>query len=244
MDKQQEKIIKEMGIGPLWKLRQETCAAELPGHDQIPLQPMHQSGLHSSESAEIPFGSDATESTCCAVCGMTDASSKALSSLGNLRPHYLIVAGASGHAGITENDHESGWTGVTSALLNNMLLALDAQKNEKILIAHIVTRLPGATITMNIPACAQEFSACFSCVTKQIDLMRPLMIIALGDAAARCLLDMDSSDSPGPMRGQMYQLQGSPLVVTTHPVDLVRKPKEKANVWSDLCLAMASLTAT
>lgn len=241
MNSDQEKIIKEMGLGPIWKLRQDLYAPVVPEHDTVSLAQTHQDGNHSIELAGQVSESNTAGRACCAVCGMTDASSKVLSNSENSRPHYLIVAGVSGHAG---NDHESSLAGVAGTLLNNMLLALGMQKNRKIVLAHIVRKQQVEILPIVNAAYAQEFSACFSCLKKQIELIEPLMIIVLGDASARSLLDLDNSTSSGNLRGQVHQLQGSPLVVTTHPVDLVRKLKEKANVWSDLCLAMANLTAT
>ncbi|MDH3989462.1 MAG: uracil-DNA glycosylase, partial [Gammaproteobacteria bacterium] len=78
-------------------------------------------------------------------------------------------------------------------------------------------------------------AACRGYLERQIELVQPKIILAVGKIAAQNLLD--SGDPVGRMRGRPHDLGGIPLVVTYHPAYLLRSPSQKHKSWSDLCLA-------
>jgi len=92
-----------------------------------------------------------------------------------------------------------------------------------------------------------EIDACQHYLARQIALLRPRMILAMGRLAAQAVLHDQLSDGQaaelplGKLRGQVYQAHGCPVVVTYHPAYLLRSPADKARAWSDLCLAMSRL---
>ena len=86
-----------------------------------------------------------------------------------------------------------------------------------------------------------EVDACRPYLDRQIALIRPKMIVALGRSAATTLLGIDATIAS--LRGRVHRYQGVPLVVTYHPAYLLRNLPDKAKAWEDLCLARATLRA-
>jgi DNA polymerase len=88
---------------------------------------------------------------------------------------------------------------------------------------------------------AEELAACEPFLLRQIELLQPRIILALGAFAIKALL---RSDEPvGRLRGRLHQYQGVPVVVSYHPAYLLRQPLEKAKAWEDLCLAAQTAEA-
>ena len=112
-----------------------------------------------------------------------------------------------------------------------MLLAI-GQQREGVFIANILKCRP----PNNRDPKPAEAAACREYLQRQIDLVQPKIILAVGRIAAQNLLD--SSDPVGRLRGRAHELGGIPLVVTYHPAYLLRSPSQKKKAWSDLCLAM------
>ena len=80
-----------------------------------------------------------------------------------------------------------------------------------------------------------EAAACRQYLQRQIDLVQPKIILAVGKIAAQNLLGCD--DAVGRMREKYHDFNGIPLVVTYHPAYLLRSPGQKRKSWADLCLA-------
>jgi DNA polymerase len=83
---------------------------------------------------------------------------------------------------------------------------------------------------------AEESAACRRYLERQIALLQPKIILAVGRIAAQQLLDTDTP--VGKLRGQLHHLGETPVVVTYHPAYLLRSPTQKRKAWQDLCLAM------
>jgi DNA polymerase len=82
---------------------------------------------------------------------------------------------------------------------------------------------------------AEEMAQCEPFLVRQIELLKPRLILAMGRFAVQALL---RSDEPvGRLRGRVHRYQGVPLVVTYHPAYLLRNLADKAKAWDDLCLA-------
>ena len=91
---------------------------------------------------------------------------------------------------------------------------------------------------------AQELATCAHFLRREVALVQPKVILAMGRFAAQSLLHgslPEGSKTPfGKLRGQVYRFEGIPVVVTYHPVYLLRTPLDKARAWADLCLAKAA----
>ena len=84
-----------------------------------------------------------------------------------------------------------------------------------------------------------EIESCRPYLDRQIELIRPKLIIALGKSAATTLLNIDATIAS--MRGRIHRYRAVPLIVTYHPAYLLRNLPDKAKAWEDLCLARATL---
>jgi uracil-DNA glycosylase family 4 len=126
------------------------------------------------------------------------------------------------------------FVGKAGQLLNNMIAAMGLQR-EEVYIANIVKcRPPGNRAPEPI-----EANTCNQFLLRQIDIVRPQVIVALGKTAANYL--RGNNDSLMSQRGQWFTLRGAKLVITYHPAFLLRDPRQKGEAWKDLQLVMKEL---
>ncbi|RYX96897.1 MAG: uracil-DNA glycosylase [Comamonadaceae bacterium] len=158
---------------------------------------------------------------------------------------WLIVGEAPG-----ENEDRAGepFVGQAGKLLDNMLSAIQLQRgssdapraglSNRVFIANVLKCRPPANRNPE-PA---EIAQCEPYLKRQVGLLKPKVIVAMGKFAAQSLLDASVPDvqkTPlGRLRGRAYDYQGVPVVVTYHPAYLLRSLPDKAKAWDDLCLAM------
>jgi len=134
--------------------------------------------------------------------------------------------------GAEEDRRGEPFVGRAGKLLDEMLRAIELDRS-KVFIANILKCRP----PNNRDPLADEAASCRAYLERQIDLIGPRLILAVGRIAAQNLLH---SDSPvGRMRGQVHSLNDGqvPVIVTYHPAYLLRSPSQKQKVWQDLCLA-------
>ncbi len=172
----------------------------------------------------------------CRACGLCETRRQTVFGVGHERAHWLVLGEAPG-----ENEDLQGepFVGAAGQLLDRMLAALgltrssegDAPAERRVFIANTLKcRPPG-----NRNPAPQELAQCEPFLLRQIELLQPRIVLALGKFAAQALL---RSDAPvGQLRGRVHRYQGVPLIVSYHPSYLLRSPLEKARAWEDLCLA-------
>ncbi len=136
--------------------------------------------------------------------------------------------------GADEDMQGRPFVGRAGQLLNNMITAMGLQR-EQVYIANIVKCRPPQNRTPE-PA---EANTCTQFLFRQIDVIRPEILVALGSTAATYLLGGKSSLSA--LRGRLHEARGSKLIVTYHPAYLLRDPRQKKEAWNDLQMAMAEL---
>jgi uracil-DNA glycosylase family 4 len=136
--------------------------------------------------------------------------------------------------GADEDAQGLPFVGRAGQLLNNMIGAMGL-KREQVYIANIVKCRPPQN---RVPE-PEEAYTCSPFLFRQIDIVRPEVIVALGSTAAVYLLGAKSSLSA--LRGRVHQCRGSKLIVTYHPAFLLRDPRQKKEAWKDLQLAMSEL---
>ncbi len=155
---------------------------------------------------------------------------------------WLIVGEAPGES---EDQQGEPFVGQAGKLLDNMLSAMKLSRTGErtpegggVFIANVLKcRPPG-----NRNPKPEEVAQCLPYLERQVALLKPKMILAMGRFAVQALL-RDSvpeveSTPLGKLRGRVYQYQNLPVVVTYHPAYVLRNLPEKAKVWADLCLAM------
>jgi DNA polymerase len=139
--------------------------------------------------------------------------------------------------GADEDAQGLPFVGKAGQLLNNMIAAMGLARSE-IYIANIVKcRPPGNRVPEPV-----EANTCSQFLLRQIDVVRPEVIVALGSTAAIYLLGVRRSLSS--LRGAWHTCRGAKLAVTYHPAFLLRDPRQKAEAWKDLQMVMAELGLT
>jgi uracil-DNA glycosylase len=171
----------------------------------------------------------------CTACAQLAATrSRTVFGTGDRAARWLFIGEA---PGAEEDRRGEPFVGRAGQLLDSMLEALGLQRGQDVYIANVLKcRPPG-----NRDPSPDEAAACRGFLDRQIALVAPRVIVALGRIAAQNLL---GTDAPlGRLRDQRLEYQGIPLVATYHPAYLLRSPAEKAKAWRDLLAARALVDA-
>jgi DNA polymerase len=166
----------------------------------------------------------------CTRCELYRTRTRPVLGVGDRRAQWLVVGEA---PGAEEDRQGEPFVGRAGQLLDAMLRAVGLARGQNVYIANILkSRPPG-----NRDPAAGEVAACLPYLERQIELIRPRLILAVGRIAMQNLLDTQSS--LGRMRGQVHAFGGlkTPLIVTYHPAYLLRKPEDKRKAWEDLKFA-------
>lgn len=164
----------------------------------------------------------------CTACELAQSRTQTVFGVGNEAADWMIIGEA---PGAEEDRQGEPFVGRAGKLLDQMLFAI-GESRESVFIANILKCRP----PHNRDPKPGEAAACRDYLDRQIELIRPKIILAVGRIAAQNLL---GSDEPvGRLRGRAHDLDGIPLVVTYHPAYLLRSPSQKQKSWRDLCLAM------
>ena len=175
----------------------------------------------------------------CTACALSERRTQTVFGVGHARAHWMIVGEAPGEQ---EDRLGEPFVGKSGQLLDNMLRAIglarsDGPAETQVYIANSVKcRPPG-----NRNPAPEELAACEGFLIRQVQLVQPKIILAMGRFAVQSLLR--STEPIGRLRGKVHHYQGVPLIVTYHPAYLLRNLDEKARAWDDLCLAVETLRA-
>jgi DNA polymerase len=166
----------------------------------------------------------------CTRCSLHETRTQTVFGVGDRQAEWMIIGEA---PGADEDRQGEPFVGRAGRLLNAMLLAIGLQRKQ-VFIANILKCRP----PRNRDPMPEEVTACEGFLNRQIELIDPKIILAVGRIAAQNLLKIDTPI--GRMRGQQYQYgnTGRPVFVTYHPAYLLRSPREKRKVWQDLQSAM------
>ena len=169
----------------------------------------------------------------CRACKLCEGRTNTVFGVGNERAQWMVVGEAPGEQ---EDLKGEPFVGKAGQLLDNMLRALgltrgEADAQHQVFIANTLKCRP----PRNRNPEPEELAQCEPFLIRQIELVQPKIILAMGRFAVQSLLK--SGEPIGRLRGRVHQYQGVPLVVTYHPAYLLRNPQDKARAWEDLCLA-------
>jgi uracil-DNA glycosylase family 4 len=165
----------------------------------------------------------------CTECPLHQTRTRTVFGVGNRTAQWMIIGEA---PGADEDRQGEPFVGRAGLLLNEMLRAVGLARSDVYIANILKCRPPG-----NRDPGAGEVAACADYLSRQIELVRPQLILAVGRIAAQNLLDRDQP--VGKLRGVVHEFGPSkiPVVVTYHPAYLLRSPGQKRKAWSDLCLA-------
>ena len=219
-------------------------SASVPPQLRPPEQPGPQqddTNESSSESIDKQWQRLEHEVGQCMLCEqLCQQRTQTVFGVGNRQADWLVIGEA---PGADEDRQGEPFVGRAGKLLNEMLLAIGL-KREQVFIANILKCRP----PNNRDPRPEEIANCHDYLQRQIALVQPRIILAVGRIAAQSLLD---SDTPvGKLRGKTHQYDCPragdtpiPLVVTYHPAYLLRSPAEKRRAWQDLQLARSIVAA-
>ena len=168
----------------------------------------------------------------CAACPLHVARTQSVFGVGDEQADWLFVGEG---PGAEEDARGEPFVGQAGKLLDNMLAAIGIKRGHDVYIANIVKcRPPGNRVPD-----PREAEQCAPFLRRQIALIQPRLIVALGKTAASHLLSTEAS--LGSLRGRVHDFHGTALLVTYHPAYLLRNPPDKAKAWEDLCLARETM---
>lgn len=258
MSSRREEILKEMGLWPVWRLRQhiplseEGSAGDSPAetsllqgvYDQGDLPHLKaQGGLPAGGSAALPedrrarimqmdWGVLKACVASCTDCALHARRNKTVFGVGDERASWLFVGEG---PGADEDAQGEPFVGQAGKLLDSMLAAIRLRRGNDVYIGNIVKCRPPGNRTPQ----PDEALACEPYLQRQIELIQPKLIVALGKVAAVNLLAREATIAS--LRGRVHQYRSIPLIVTYHPAYLLRNLPDKAKAWADLCFAVDTM---
>ncbi len=167
----------------------------------------------------------------CTRCALHSGRNKLVFGDGDPNARLLFVGEG---PGADEDAQGIPFVGKAGQLLNNMIVAMGL-KREEVYIANVVKCRPPANRTPE----PEEANTCSPFLFKQIDVIRPEVLVALGATAATYLLG--ARQPLAGLRGRVHSFRGTKLIVTYHPAFLLRDPRQKKEAWADLQIAMREL---
>jgi uracil-DNA glycosylase family 4 len=247
-------FLNEIGVGPLWIRRdavpgqpgtapQNAAFEEMAGvSDTVSSASaapgagtMFATAPSAAEIAEMDWPQLKTAVAGCVRCGLCKSRTKTVFGAGDETAKWLFIGEGPGR---NEDLQGEPFIGPAGKLLDNMLLAMGLKRAENAYIANIVKCRPTGADGRDRAPTPEEAAACRPYLERQIALIQPRILIALGKTAGLSLLGSDPNTSVAQLRGKVHRYHDLPLVVTYHPAYLLRKPADKGKTWSDLCLAM------
>ena len=225
-----ERALRELGLLEVSRWYAQEMPAAPAEHEATAVVMPARSANHGAASADW----DALRSmvAACTECGLCKQRKQAVFGVGAQAGPWLFVGEG---PGADEDEQGEPFVGQAGRLLDNMLAAMGCKRGADTYIANVVKcRPPG-----NRTPTAEEAAACAPFLDRQIELVGPKLIVALGKSAVMRLLETDASVAS--LRGKVHRYRGIPVVVTYHPAYLLRSLPEKAKAWEDLVFARRTL---
>jgi len=168
----------------------------------------------------------------CQSCSLAQTRTQTVFGVGDQNADWLLVGEA---PGAEEDKRGEPFVGQAGKLLDNMLAAIQLKRGEKVYIANVLKCRPPE----NRDPHGEEVVQCDPFLKRQVELIRPKLIVAMGRFAAQSILNTDAAI--GTLRGKLHDYHGVPVIVTYHPAYLLRNLPDKAKAWEDLCFARATM---
>lgn len=234
-------ILREMGLTPVWRRRGpapsagdadpprriETGPTDARGVDAGPAMATGEEMDRAALIARMDWQQLRDGVSGCRACRLCERRKQAVLGVGDLEPQVLFVGEG---PGAEEDERGEPFVGQAGKLLDAMLGSIGLARGKGVYIANTVKCRPPENRTPQ----ADEMATCFPFLRRQIALLRPKLMVALGRPAAQALLDTEVKI--GAARGREFAYDGIPLLVTYHPAYLLRNLPDKARAWEDLCL--------
>ncbi|GAC1408025.1 MAG: hypothetical protein NVSMB6_06520 [Burkholderiaceae bacterium] len=246
------RMLEELAIGALWSWRAPrgtrgegpaladtrrtdavSAAAEaLPGS----LRDTGAPGKHTdAEIAAMDWEALQAAVSTCTRCDLCTSRTRTVFGTGDPKANWLFVGEGPGR---NEDLKGEPFVGPAGKLLDSMLAAIDLNRGRNAFVANVVKCRPTDANGKDRAPNPEEVAACHPFLARQIALIEPSILIALGKVAAVSLLERDPGTPVSSLRGVVHRYGALPLVVTYHPAYLLRALVDKRKSWEDLCLAV------
>jgi uracil-DNA glycosylase family 4 len=203
---------------------------------------LHAMGIQPWQLQNAPFASITPDShdewailrtavANCTACGLDKTRTQTVFGVGNLSAQLMVIGEA---PGFHEDKQGEPFVGQAGQLLNAMLEAIGLDR-QQVYIANILKCRPPE----NRDPAPEEVALCTSFLEKQIALIQPKLLLAVGRIAAQYLLG--TKVALGQLRGKVLEFKNTPLIITYHPAYLLRSPKDKAGAFEDLLMVQKML---
>lgn len=209
---------------PLWKALKSFGLTEVALPGAVSVMPIREDGPATPKTPSPTIEALMEEVAGCARCRLSQGRNKIVFGAGNPDSGILLVGEG---PGATEDMQGLPFVGRAGELLDRILEAIGLDRRS-VYIANVVKCRPPGN---RVPA-PDEVDACFPILIRQIEIMRPEVIVALGASAALSLLG--TRKGIGALRGELHQFRGTLVTVTYHPAALLRSPALKRPVWEDM----------
>lgn len=244
LDARQRAMLLEMGVRvwqPMPKADEATPADAAPAAPVTANLAQPSTSVSSVDASSLDWDALQQAVASCRACGLCESRKHTVFGVGQPRARWLIVGEAPGEQ---EDLQGQPFVGPAGQLLDNMLKAVGMNRQKGVFITNVLKCRPPA----NRNPQPSEMAQCAPFLERQIALVQPQLIIALGRFAAQSLLQHSVPDVAtmplGKLRGQLHRYQKDsinvPVVVSYHPAYLLRAPADKAKAWADWCLALAT----
>ena len=236
MNPRREAILREMGLVPLWTSRTATGASgaaaapveafEQPGEQGAPSTP---SVAREARIAKMDWPALKAAVPACTACALHKSRTQTVFGVGDEDADWLLVGEA---PGAEEDQQGEPFVGQAGKLLDAMLAAIGLARGTNVYIANVLKCRPPSNRNPE----PSEVAQCAPHLQRQIGLIKPKLILAMGRFAVQTLLGTEASIAS--LRGRLHTCQGVPLIVTYHPAYLLRTLPDKAKAWQDLVFAV------
>lgn len=244
-------MLAEMGIKPAWRLREaaalpvsgdatvaapELMVEAVKNAEDIVREPasvpaMTADAQRRSNIAALDWDGLASTVSDCRACGLCERRKQAVLGVGDRQADWMFVGEG---PGAEEDERGEPFVGQAGKLLDAMLESISLKRGENVYIANAVKCRPPGNRTPE----AIEIATCRPYLERQIELVQPKLLIALGRPAAQILLGQELSIASARRKVHRYAIGNIPVVVTYHPAYLLRTLPDKAKAWEDLCFAL------
>jgi DNA polymerase len=239
LDPRRAALWRSMGLGPEWVRRAAEQRAAGDASAAPELVPQSLGAQDDRARAIAAMDWEALQATVagCTACGLCKSRTKTVFGVGNRTAPWMLVGEA---PGAEEDARGEPFVGQAGRLLDNMLASVGRSRSEDapqpVYIANVLKcRPPG-----NRNPQPEEVAACEPFLLRQIELVRPQLVLLMGRFAAQSVLHTDAPISA--LRGRVHRLRTGdrevPAIVSYHPAYLLRNLADKAKAWADLCLAL------
>lgn len=235
MNESQRRAWAALDIGPAWVLRDSPAPLGEPRPAVPPALPQPLAP-EPVDLAGLDLDALRQRVATCRDCGLCESRSQTVFGVGDPRAHWMVIGEA---PGAEEDRLGEPFVGQAGRLLDAMLASVGLGRDRGVFIANVLKcRPPG-----NRNPHPEEIERCSPFLRRQVELLRPRLILVVGRFAAQTVLETDASIAS--LRGRVHRYRVGdldvPVVVTYHPAYLLRdRHEDKARCWQDLCLARAT----